>query len=85
MSSPLDGRIRSVAREEVAAALGSSPAAPADSADADRVAALEKEVVSLWASVKSLTNRLDALAKTPTDVSPETRPAARRARKADSE
>jgi septal ring factor EnvC (AmiA/AmiB activator) len=46
MSSPLDGRIRKLAREEAAGLLGVAPAQAA-AGDGDRVEALEKEVATL--------------------------------------
>lgn len=76
MSSPLDGRIRALAREEATALLGVASAAPASSSP-DRVEALAKEVAELRTLVETLT------AKEPTaQGSPEERPAARRTRKA---
>ena len=73
MSSPLDGRIRALAREEATSLLGVASA----SSSPDRVEALAKEVAELRALVESLT------VKEPTaQGSPEERPAARRTRKA---
>lgn len=81
MSSPLDGRIRKMAREEALALADAAPAA-ANGVDPDRVAALEKEVADLRGAVKTLYARLDALEPaTGQTVQEETRPAARRTRK----
>jgi len=55
MSSPLDGRIRALAREEAAALLGDTPAA-AEVTDSGEVTALKAEVAELRA-------RLDVLEK----------------------
>lgn len=74
MTSPLNERIRSLAREEAAALIGVGTPAPG-SADADRVTALETEVVDLRA-------RLDALEKGAGQTNLEARPAVRRTRKA---
>ncbi|MFI7293944.1 hypothetical protein [Streptomyces sp. NPDC050121] len=76
MSSPLDGRIRAMAREEAAALLGVASATPSGSGP-DRVEELAKEVAELRALVENLAT------KEPTaQASPEERPAARRTRKA---
>lgn len=80
MSSPLDGRIRALAREEAATLLGST-AAGADPGS-DRVAALEKAVTSLQDTLLRVEGRLDAMEKAASQPSPEARPATRRTRKA---
>lgn len=80
MSSPLDGRIRKLAREE-AIALASAPPAAANSVDPDRVAALEVEVADLRGAVKTLYTRLDAMESATGQTDQEARPAARRTRK----
>lgn len=64
MSSPLDGRMRAIAREEAAALLDGAPPAPERSAS-DRVAELEVAVTSLHGTVLRLEERLDALEKIP--------------------
>ena len=75
MSSPLDGRIRAIAREEVSALLGD--AAPLAVA-ADAGPAQAETITELQAQVKRLSDRLDEVEKASGD---EQRPAARRARK----
>lgn len=77
MSSPLDGRIRKMAREE-AIALAEAAQATANSVDPDRIAALEKEVAELRAIVQRLDARLDAIEKATGQTDQEARPAARR-------
>jgi len=81
VSSPLDGRIRAIAREEALAALGDAPAG--DGAGADRVATLEQEVTSLHDTMLRLEQRLiAALEKATGQTNQEAVPAARRTRKA---
>ena len=77
MSSPLDGRIRMLAREEAAVLLVDAPAA---SDNTDRVTALEAAVTGLHDTVLRLEARLDALEKTPGQADQEARAATRRAR-----
>lgn len=79
MSSPLDGRIRAIAREEATALLGSTSAG-SDNADTGRVAALEAEVTSLHGTVLRLEARIDTLEKTAGQTDQETRSATRRTR-----
>jgi hypothetical protein len=79
MSSPLDGRIRALAREEATALLGDAPAG-SDNANTDRVAALESAVTSLHGTVLRLEARLDALEKTAGQTDQEARSATRRTR-----
>jgi hypothetical protein len=81
MSSPLDGRIRTLARAE-AAALLEGAAGTGTPAGAERAAELAKEVAELRATVQQLGARLDALAKTAGHTDQEERAAARRTRKA---
>lgn len=65
MSSPLDGRIRAIAREEAGVLLGvGSPDAAAGAPAADRTAELEREVAALRAAVEEFGARLDAVEKT---------------------
>lgn len=74
MSSPLDGRIRSLARQEAAALLGVGT--PTTTVGADpKLAALEKEVAELR-------SRLDALEKAPAQAVQEAPTGTRRTRKA---
>jgi hypothetical protein len=80
VSSPLEGRIRSLAREEVAALLGGAPAG-SDNTDPDRLAALEATVTSLHGTVLRLEARLDALEKTASHGDREAPSTARRTRK----
>lgn len=79
MSSPLDGRIRKLAREEAAVLLGGAPAG-SDNTDTDRVAALEAAVTGLHGTVLRLEARIDALEKTSAQADQETRSATRRTR-----
>ena len=79
MSSPLDGRIRMLAREEAAALLVDAPAG-SDDTGTDRVAALETAVTSLHGTVLRLEARLDALEKTAGPADQEARSATRRTR-----
>lgn len=80
MSSPLEGRIRALAREEAASILGTAPSA--DSSGSDRVAALEAAVTSLHGTLLRAEARLDDLEKTTEQTGQEQRPTARRTRKA---
>lgn len=81
MSSPLNGRIRALAREEAAALLGVST--PVDSGtDADQAAALDLKVTELTVMVKRLDERLDALEKHAGQTGQEAQPSGRRTRKA---
>lgn len=80
MSSPLDGRIRAIAREEASALLPGAPATANDDG-VDRLTALEEEVADLRGAVKRAFARLDALDQTPGAAPQESKPAQRRARK----
>lgn len=73
MSSPLDGRIRALAREE-ASALDSTLAI----ARAERATELESQVADLHDAVLRLGERLDALEKAAGQTDQEERPTARR-------
>lgn len=77
MSSPLDGRIRAIAREEASALLGDSAPAPLAVA-ADAGPAQAETITELQAQVKRLSDRLDEVERASGD---EQRPAARRTRK----
>ncbi|MEU9670415.1 hypothetical protein AB0E25_33545 [Streptomyces bobili] len=82
MSSPLDGRIRAIAREEVSSLLGDS--APATlAADANRVEALESAVTSLHGTILRIEGRLDALEKAAGISEHEPKPTVRRATRKD--
>lgn len=81
MSSPLDARIRAAAREEVAAAMGNTPA-DADSAGDERIEALENAVTRLYDNQRRLDARLDALEKGASVAGQATKPVVRRTRKA---
>jgi hypothetical protein len=83
VSSPLDGRIRALAREEATALLGGAPVG-AD-LGSDRVAALESAVTSLHGTLLRLEARIDALEKATGQTDQEARPTARRTRKASGE
>ena len=78
MSSPLDGRIRSIAREEAAVLLGGAPAD--GGTDTDLVAALDLKVTELTVMVKRLEARLDAVEKAAGQADQEARSATRRTR-----
>lgn len=77
MSSPLDGRIRAIAREEAAAARDGEPS----STSADRIAALEAAATSLHGTILRLEARLDALEKAAAQTVDGERTAVRRTRK----
>lgn len=81
MSSPLDARIRAAAREEVAAAMGGTPADDGGSGS-ERIEALENAVTRLYENQRRLDARLDALEKAAGTAGQETKPAVRRTRKA---
>ncbi len=72
MSSPLDGRIRSIAREEVNALLGVP-------GGVQEVAEPGPTVEQLQEQIDGLRDRLDALEKAPGATDQEDRPSARRA------
>jgi hypothetical protein len=75
MSSPLDARMRLIAREEAAALAGPAPAV--QESGADRLAHLEREVADLRSALERAVGRLDAIEQASTDP----KPATRRARK----
>lgn len=75
MSSPLDSRMRAIAREE--AERLATPNTPVGTSDADRLTALEKEVAELRGDLKRAYARIDELSST----EPEDKPTARRTRK----
>lgn len=79
MSSPLDGRIRSIAREEATMLLG-NPTPDRAPAPADRVAELEKALTELRATVKRFEERLQAVENAAGQADQETRSATRRTR-----
>jgi len=85
MSSPLESRIRMLAREEAATLLGVGTPTPDRSTDTDQVAALDLKVTELTRLVKQVDARLDVLEKATGQTGQEERPAARRTRKASSE
>lgn len=76
MSSPLDGRIRAMAREEATALLANSTPDRA-SVSADRTAELEKELTELRATVKRFEERIQAVENPPAQADQEARPARR--------
>ncbi len=76
MSSPLDARMRRIAREELHA--GGAPAV-ADSTD--RVAALEKEVAELRADLKQVAGLLNRLTPAAAPDVQDEKPTTRRTRK----
>ena len=78
MSSPLDGRIRKLAREEAVVLLGG--ASVDGGTDTDLVAALDLKVTELTVMVERLDARLDALEKTAGQADEEARSATRRTR-----
>lgn len=75
MSSPLDARMRLIAREEAAAVAGSAPAV--QEPGPGRLAELEREVADLRGALERANGRLDAIEQAGTDP----KPATRRARK----
>jgi flagellar biosynthesis chaperone FliJ len=86
MSSPLDHRIRAVAREEAEDAVRSVGAPTTTAAD---VQALQRQITDLHehlhhavTTISRLDARIDALEKATGQTDQETRPAARRTRKA---
>lgn len=79
MSSPLDGRIRTLAREEATALLGVGT--PTAATNADQVRALDLKVTELTVMVKRLDARLDALEKAPAQALQEAPTGTRRTRK----
>jgi hypothetical protein len=80
MSSPLDGRIRAIAREEAAALLGGGSAATVTEGP-DRMSVLEQELVDLRGALKRAFARLDAIEQAPGTADQESKPTARRTRK----
>lgn len=76
MSSPLDGRIRAMAREEATTLLANSTPDRA-SAGADRTAELEKELTELRATVKRFEERIQAVENAAAQADQEARPARR--------
>lgn len=62
MTSPLDNRIRHIAREEAAGVLNAAPAAVLESSGPDRLAELEQEVADLRARLEKLENTAPATA-----------------------
>ena len=54
MSSPLDGRIRAIAREEAEKALNAAPAAVLETSGPDPLAGLEEQVAELSARIDEL-------------------------------
>lgn len=85
MSSPLDGRIRALAREEATALLGVGTPTAETGAGVDRMTSLDQKVTELSATVKRLDARLDALEKAAGQTDQEGRPTARRTRKTSDE
>lgn len=69
MSSPLDARIRKLAREEAEGVANSAPAAVLETSGPDRLAELEKEVTDLRTRLEKLENapRRAATARKATD------------------
>ena len=78
MSSPLDGRIRAIAREEVSALLGDAAVPLAVAADAGPAQA--ETITELQAQVKRLSDRLDEVEKAAGQADQEARSATRRTR-----
>lgn len=79
MSSPLDGRIRKMAREEAIALLGDSKPDLAITGP-DRVAELEMELTELRATVQRFEERLQTVEKPVGQADQEARSATRRTR-----
>lgn len=82
MSSPLDGRIRSIARAEAATLLGVGTPTPDAGTNPDRVAVLEQQLAEL---AQRVTRLEQAPTVTYTETAPKTRRAASRKTTEDSE
>lgn len=72
MSSPLDGRIRAIAREEAAALIGAPPdgQAPTAAQMQQQITDLHEHLHHAATTIKHLEDRLDALEKTATAPAP---------------
>jgi hypothetical protein len=79
MSSPLDGRIRALARDEATMLLAGASAG-SDDINTDRVTALEEEVTSLRNTLLRAEARIGALEKAAGQAEQEARSATRRTR-----
>jgi hypothetical protein len=84
MSSPLDGRIRKLAREEVTSMFATPATATAADFNIDRVAELQQQITDLHehlhhaaTTIKRLEDRVDVLEKTPS-ASEQAKTASRR-------
>lgn len=85
MSSPLDGRIRKLAREEAEEAVrgaGGNPAAVDVQGLQQQITDLHEHLHHTATTISRLEARIDALEKANGQTDQETRPAMRRARKA---
>ena len=80
MSSPLDSRMRAIAREVAEAVAAGGPVQVLEATGPDRLTALEKEVADQRATILRLEARLDA-AQTTGGTDPEAKPTGRRTRK----
>lgn len=86
MSSPLDGRIRTIAREEAEAALNGQTSGGAPSDLQQQITDLHEHLHHAATVIKRLEDRVDALEKAGGQINQEERPATRRtARKETSE
>lgn len=90
MSSPLDGRIRKLAREEATALLGTSSGAPAAAGPAPTAEQLQQQITDLHehlhhaaTTINRLEDRIDALEKAAGQADPQPRPAGRRTARKD--
>ena len=81
MSSPLDSRMRAIAREVAEAVAAGGPVQVLEATGPDRLTALEKEVADQRATILRLEARLDAAAQTTGGTDPEAKPTGRRTRK----
>lgn len=81
MSSPLDSRMRAIAREVAEAVAAGGPVQVLETTGLDRLTALEKEVADQRATILRLEARLDATAQTTSGTDPEAKPTGRRTRK----
>jgi len=84
MSSPLDGRIRSIAREEAAAVAGHTADGTSDFGGLQQqITDLHEHLHMAATTIARLEGRVDALEKAAAPTSQEQRPAARRTARKD--
>ncbi len=90
MSSPLDGRIRKLAREEAASMFTNPTTATAADMNTDRTAELQQQITDLHehlhhaaTTISRLEARVDALEKPVGQTDPQQRPVGRRTARKD--